>query len=237
MAASPTLTNSAATSTTRVRIWDAPVRIVHWLMVLLIAISWRSAETGSMDYHRYSGYALLGLLIFRILWGFLGSSTARFASFVRGPRAILAYVRGAPGRVEHHEPSPPGHNPIGALSVIALLLLLVTQVILGLFAVDVDGIESGPLSTYVSFETGRACAHWHGTVFNVLICLIALHVAAVLFYLLFKRQNLISAMIHGRREYPVTAVPEIEGASTGRLLAIAAVAGLIVWLVANAFHF
>jgi len=237
MAAGPTSTSSAATSTTRVRIWDAPVRIVHWLMVLLIAISWRSAESGAMDYHRYSGYALLGLLIFRILWGFLGSTTARFASFVRGPRAILAYVRGTPGRVEHHEPSPPGHNPIGALSVIALLLLLVTQVVLGLFAVDVDGIESGPLSTYVSFETGRACAHWHGTVFNVLICFIALHVAAVLFYLLFKRQNLISAMIHGRREYPATAAPEIEVGSTGWLLAIVAFAGLIVWLVASAFRF
>ena len=228
---------AAATRTLRVRIWDAPVRLVHWLMVLLIAISWRSADSGAMDYHRYSGYALLGLLIFRIYWGFVGSSTARFTSFVRGPRAVLAYMRLTPARIESHEPAPPGHNPLGALSVIALLLLLTLQVVLGLFAVDVDGIESGPLSLYVSFDQGRACAKLHGQVFDIFIWFIALHVAAVLFYLLFKRQNLIAPMVHGRREYSSEAAPEVEFASLRRLLAGAAMAGLVVWLVAKAFQF
>ena len=230
----PTL---ATTRTTRVRIWDAPVRIVHWLMVLLIVISWRSAESGDMDYHRYSGYTLLGLLLFRIFWGFFGSSTARFASFVRGPRAIIAYLRGTSDRVEHRDPAPPGHNPLGALSVIALLLLILTQVMLGLFTVDVDGIESGPLSTFVSFETGRACARLHHQLFDVLVWFIGLHIAAVLFYLLFKRQNLIATMIHGRRDYPATAAPQLKSGSGRWLLAGAAVSGLIVWMVANAFQF
>ena len=228
---------AAETSTVRVRIWDAPVRLVHWLMVLLIAISWRSADTGAMDLHRYSGYALLGLLIFRIYWGFAGSTTARFSSFVRGPRALVAYLRGTSDRIENQRPAPPGHNPLGALSVIALLTLMMLQVLLGLFAVDVDGIESGPLSTYVSFELGRTCARWHHQVFDILTWFIVLHVAAVLFYLLFKRQNLIATMIHGRRRYPAAAVPEIESASLSRAAIGVAVAGVIVWLVATAFQF
>ena len=224
------------TRTVRVRIWDAPVRLVHWLMVLLIVISWRSAESGAMDLHRYSGYALLGLLLFRIYWGFVGSTTARFNSFVRGPRALFAYLRRTPDRIEDCHPAPPGHNPLGALSVIALLLLMTLQVVLGLFTVDVDGIESGPLSTYVSFETGRACARLHHQVFDILVWFIALHVAAVLFYLLIKRQNLIAAMIHGRRNYPAGAAPDIASASLSRIAIGVAAAGVIVWLVAKAFQ-
>jgi cytochrome b len=230
-------TSTTGMSTTRVRIWDAPVRLVHWLMVLAMIVSWRTAESGAMDYHRYSGYTLLGLLIFRIFWGFFGSSTARFSDFVRGPRAIFAYLRGSPGRVERREPAPPGHNPLGALSVIALLGLILTQVILGLFTVDVDGIESGPLSTFVSFETGRACAKWHHRIFDILVWFVALHVAAVLFYELIKRQRLIATMIHGRREYPANSAPQVRSASHLWLVAGAALSGLIVWMVANAFQF
>src|SRR5688572_27938897 len=146
-----------ASSVARVRIWDVPTRVVHWLMAALIPTSWWTAESGNLELHRYSGYLLVGLLLFRIYWGFAGSSSARFANFVKGPRAILSYLRiGSAG-------SAGGHNPLGALSVVALLLLLLTQISLGLFAVDVDGLESGPLSHYVSFEAGRACAEWHET--------------------------------------------------------------------------
>src|SRR5690242_6646079 len=132
----------------RVRVWDGPTRIAHWFMALLFGLSWWTAETGHLEWHRWSGYGLLGLLVFRILWGFFGSSTARFAQFLRGPREIVAYVRGRWSLA-------PGHNPLGALSVLTLLLLLLAQVTLGLFAVDIDGIESGPLSSHVSFGTGR----------------------------------------------------------------------------------
>jgi cytochrome b len=221
----------------RVRIWDAPVRLIHWLMVLLIAVSWRTAQSGQMEYHRYSGYALLGLLIFRIYWGFVGSSTARFASFVKGPRTILAYLRQTRGRVEGHQPAVPGHNPLGALSVIALLSLLIAQVVLGLFAVDVDGIESGPLSVYVSFEFGRTCAQLHGKVFDLLIWFIGLHVAAVLFYLLYKRENLIATMLHGRRAYPNEVAPQVTFVSVTRMLCGIVLAAVVVWMVARAFQF
>ena len=132
---------------TRVRIWDVPTRVVDWLMVILIAASWWTAEIGNLELHRYSGYSLLALVVFRVYWGFVGSSSARFNHFIKGPSSVFRYVRG---------PSPEslGHNPLGALSVIALLVLLLTQVTLGLFAVDVDGLESGPLSHLVSFEAG-----------------------------------------------------------------------------------
>ena len=164
----------SGTGTTRVRVWDVPTRVVHWLMAILIAASWWTAENGNLEFHRYSGYSLLALLLFRLYWGVVGSSTARFNHFIKGPSSILRYVRGGSSETL-------GHNPLGALSVVALLLLLLTQVTLGLFAVDVDGLESGPLSHLVSFEAGRACAEWHETVFDVLVWVIGLHVAAVLF--------------------------------------------------------
>src|SRR5262249_26038896 len=155
------MTGPVPESRTRVRVWDLPVRLGHWSMVVLVALSWWTAKSGRMQWHRWSGYLLLGVVLFRLWWGFFGSSTARFACFVRGPRAILAYLRGTAR-------ASPGHNPVGALNVVALLGLLGVQIVLGLFAVDVDGIESGPLSEYVSFDAGRAAAHWHDTVFNVL---------------------------------------------------------------------
>ena len=196
------MTGGVARGGVRVRIWDAPVRWVHWVMVALLGISWWTADAGKMDYHRFSGYGLLGLLTFRIYWGFAGSSTARFVNFVKGPAAIRAYLRLLPARMDARRPAQPGHNPLGALSVLALLTLLASQVVLGLFAVDVDGIESGPLSSRVSFDAGRYCAKLHARNFNLLLAFVILHVAAVLFYLVYKRENLIAGMFHGRRAFP-----------------------------------
>lgn len=211
---------------------------MHWLLVALVAISWWTAENGELEYHRYSGYTLLGLLTFRLYWGFAGSSTARFASFVRGPRAIWAYLKQMPSRVaDRSHIATPGHNPLGALSVIALLALMMTQVTLGLFAVDIDGIESGPLSHFVSFSAGRACAELHEDLFNVLLAVIALHVAAVLFYLLYKGENLIAAMIHGHRRYPARESPRLSFASLPRLLIGIGLAASVVWIVARGLQF
>ena len=217
------------TSRTRVRVWDLPTRLVHWLLVVGVALSWWTGETGRLEWHRWSGYGLLGLVTFRIYWGFFGSSTARFARFVRGPRVVLGYVRGA-------WQSVPGHNPLGALSVVALLALLATQIVLGLFAVDVDGIESGPLSLYVSFDAGRTAAHWHGVLFNLLLWLIALHIAAILYYGLVKKQNLAGAMLHGEREFPAD-MPALQHATALRLVAGIALAALLTWLTTRAFRF
>jgi cytochrome b len=180
-----------------------------------------------MDYHRYSGYTLLGALVFRLYWGFFGGTTARFAQFVKGPRTILQYVR---ARGNASDSKAAGHNPLGALSVIALLMLLCAQVALGLFAVDVDGLESGPLSYLVSFEVGRTCAKIHETLFNVLMAMVVLHIIAIFFYLLFKRDNLIGPMITGNKSLPVhatsvSATPLLR-VTIGILLAVA-----IVWVI------
>jgi cytochrome b len=207
----------------RIRIWDAPTRLVHWLLVALVAFSWWTAENGRMDWHRYSGYAVLGVLVFRIYWGIVGSDTARFANFVKGPRAVAQYFRDKSSIV--------GHNPLGALSVIALLVLLVTQVGLGLFAVDVDGLESGPLSHLVSFDEGREYAKSHELVFNILLALIALHIAAVLFYLIAKRDNLIAPMITGAKNWAAQA-PQLKFASWWVALPGIAIAAAIVWYIA-----
>jgi cytochrome b len=218
----------------RIRVWDAPTRLAHWLLVVLVAFSWWSAENNRMDWHRYSGYALLGVLVFRMYWGVVGSSTARFSQFVKGPRTVLAYVRGL--RASSSEPtahSPPtvssiGHNPLGALSVLLLLALLLAQVGLGLFAVDIDGLESGPLSHLVSFERGRQCARAHEWVFNALTAFIALHVAAVLGYLVCKRDNLTAAMITGAKR---SAASPAKFAAWWLPLPGLALAALVVWWV------
>jgi cytochrome b len=157
-----------------VRLWDAPTRIFHWSLVVLILVSWLTAGK-QMDVHRLSGYAVLGLVVFRLWWGVAGGSTARFASFLKGPKATLAYVRGMGARKAS---DLAGHNPVGAWSVVLMILVLAAQVTLGLFAVDIDGIESGPLSDLVDFDTGRAMAEAHELTFRILQALIVLHLAA-----------------------------------------------------------
>ncbi len=210
-----------------VRLWDAPVRIVHWLLVVLIGFSWWASDD-HLEWHRWSGYAIIGLVLFRIYWGFAGGGAARFASFVKGPRAILAYVSTLGAR----EPSQvPGHNPLGALSVLAILAALIVQVTTGLFSVDVDGFESGPLSDRVSFETGRVFAGLHETSFRVIQVLVALHVLAVVYYLVWKRSNLIAAMITGRRTLP--SDPSLAGAPVWRFLVGATLAAAIAWFISK----
>jgi cytochrome b len=175
----------------RVAIWDVPVRLFHWLLVALLGFSWWSGERHDMEWHRWSGYAILTLLIFRIYWGFVGGRTARFAHFVRGPRTVAAYARS-----RAKAPTPPGHTPLGGWSVILMLAALGMMVLAGLFAVDVDGLESGPLADYISFDQGRTAAEIHGIIFNVLLFLTALHMLAIVFYLV-RGKNLIGPMLTG----------------------------------------
>jgi cytochrome b len=223
------MTEGTTPSRSRVRVWDVPTRLVHWSMVLAVALSWWTGETGRLEWHRWSGYLLLGLLVFRIYWGFFGSSTARFSQFLRGPRTVAGYLKGT-------WEVAAGHNPLGAWSVLALIVLLFAQVALGLFAVDVDGIESGPLSLYVSFETGRAAAQWHEAVFNVLMFFIVLHIVALAYYRLFRKQKLVTAMLHGEREYE-SQVPPVQPASALRLVMGVILAAVFTWAVSSAFEF
>lgn len=217
----------AADVKVRVRLWDGPTRLVHWALAALVGVSWWTHEIGRMDWHRWSGYAVLGLLVFRIFWGFTGGSTARFGSFLKGPAAVAAYARTL---FRPDTAALPGHNPMGGWSVLAMLVALVCQVVFGLFAVDVDGIESGPFSQYVSFDLGRQFAEWHEISFNVLLALIALHLAAVVFYLVVKRDNLIGAMVTGRR-LMASEPKDIRFAPPWMVLIGIAVAAAIAWIV------
>jgi cytochrome b len=213
----------------RHRLWDLPTRLVHWSFALLIPYAWWTATHDQLERHRLVGYTLLGLILFRLIWGFAGSAPSRFASFVRGPGAILRYVRGESG------PAVPGHNPIGGWSVVAMLLAISAQIGLGLFAVDEDGLESGPLSDRLDFDTSRALALIHHKLFWVIVALIALHVAAILFYLV-RGRNLTPAMVTGRTSAgPDTEAPTI--APLWRALPAAAVAAGIAWFVASGLRF
>jgi cytochrome b len=218
---------AAADAAVRARLWDGPTRIVHWAIVILIAFSWWSAEIAkNMEWHRWSGYGVLGFVLFRLMWGFVGSWTARFSSFVRGPAATLAYLKTMPLRAHA---DMPGHNPMGALSVLAILAAILTQVTTGLFAVDIDGIESGPLSDRVSFDTGRVFSKIHGWSFTVIEILVLLHIVAVVFYLTYKRSNLVAPMITGRRLF--SADPGLTFAPLWRAILVAVIAGAVTWFV------
>jgi cytochrome b len=213
-----------------VRVWDLPVRLVHWLLLPLIAFSWWSAEEGRLDWHRLSGYSVLGLVLFRILWGLVGSQTARLAPLLAGPGAISRYFKKA--GLETRAPVV-GHNPLGGWSVLAMLALLAAQTVLGLFAVDVDGIESGPLAVFVSFETGRVAAAIHEITFNVILGLVVLHVGAIAYYAVFKRDNLVGPMITGRKALAGVAAPKLAPLWLAIILAI--MAGGVVYAVTKSF--
>jgi len=209
-------------------VWDLPIRLFHWLLAALIAFSWWSVHNDHTDWHIWSGIAILTLLIFRLLWGFVGSSTARWTSFVRGPRTLIDYLRG--------RWTGTGHTPLGALSVIALLAAVSIQVGLGLFAEDEDGIYMGPLSRLVSSDTSDKVRDIHELWFNVVLGLIVLHVAAILFYRL-RGKKLTKAMITGRAELSPGTQPMRPGKWWVAVLCLAIAFGVSRWIVAGAPRF
>ena len=207
----------------RVRIWDAPTRLFHWALAVLIPLQWWTAERDMMELHILLGLVVLGLLLFRLIWGLIGSPTARFANFVKGPRGIVSYLNGRAAHV-------PGHNPLGALSVVAMLALLSVHVGLGLVASDEDGLYSGPLAHLVDSELSEEAAELHESSFDALLVLIGLHVAAILFYALVRRRNLVGPMITGRGEAEAGAVgnPPVP---IWRFLLAAVTAAAIAWWI------
>lgn len=207
------------------KVWDLPTRIFHWLIVLVLCVSWFTAEQGLMEWHYLSGILGLALLAFRVIWGFLGSNTARFSGFVRAPAAVARYVTGAPD-----EPRPLGHNPLGGYSVVALLLVLGVQIGTGLFAVDVDGLESGPLSFFVSFEQGRVAAEIHEIAFTALQALVAVHVLAILIYRL-RGIHLTRAMITGRSPLTDGYADGFKPAAPSWLVLALALAATLAWWI------
>lgn len=215
-------------------VWDWPTRIFHWLLVVLIAFAWYSAEVDrDMEWHTRAGIAVLALLAFRILWGLFGTSTARFSQFVKGPGAVWSYVR--PGS---DSPLALGHNPIGGWSVIVMLVLAIVVVVAGLFAVDIDGIDSGTLSHLVSFDQGRTASAIHELSFNLLVAVIAIHILAIIFYLVVKRRNLIGPMVTGfQRTSEGGAAASAVRAPWWRLVLAVVVALLVAYGVWDGFRF
>jgi cytochrome b len=207
-------------------VWDLPVRLVHWLLAGLIAFSWWSVHHHHTDWHIWSGCAILTLLIFRLLWGFVGSSTARFSSFVRGPRAVVNYLRGKWTGV--------GHTPLAALSVLALLGVVAIQAGLGLFAEDEDGIYMGPLARLVSSDTSDKVRDIHALGFDIVLGLIVLHVLAIIYYRLFRGQKLTKPMITGRALVAPGMQPMRVGKWWVALICLALSIGIVRWIIAGA---
>ncbi|MDG4597019.1 MAG: cytochrome b/b6 domain-containing protein [Candidatus Contendobacter sp.] len=212
-----------------IKIWDLPTRLFHWSLVALMVAQWLTAEESStMSWHVWGGYAVLVLVLFRLMWGFVGSDTARFSDFVRGPGAALEYVKALRcGAAPHYL----GHNPLGAWSIVAMLVLLLVQTGTGLFAND-DIMIEGPLYAWVSKETSDWLTTIHKLNFNLLLLVIAVHLSAVLFYLLVKRENLVHPMLSGvKRLPPEQAGPAPRIVNPWRGLAVLVVAVVVVWLL------
>ena len=214
-----------------VKVWDLPVRLFHWLLVLLFAFMFFSGKSGSdwMTWHMRAGYAILALLLFRIVWGFAGSSHARFASFLAGPSASIGFAK----KLLLRAPAPyAGHNPLGGWMVLALLLALLFQTGSGLFAND-DLLTEGPLAALISKATSDQLSRLHSWNFNLLLVLAAVHIVAVLYHAVVMKENLIGAMFTGMKRMPAGSTEGVVArfASPWLALVLLAVAAFAVYLI------
>ena len=226
----------AKTNDSRLRVWDVPVRLFHWTLVILMAASYFSGRAGGdwMKLHFWSGYAILTLLLFRIAWGFVGSTTARFSDFIKGPSAALRHVAELVGP---DRPREAGHNPLGGAMVLVLIFAVLAQVVAGLFSADTDtGMVNGPLTRLVADAWIDKATAFHKTWINVLLVLAALDVLAVFVYLAWKRQNLVGAMITGSKPIddvvaPGRPAPRLRFASGRLALSLLIACAAIVYFI------
>jgi cytochrome b len=213
-------------SLTPVRVWDLPTRVFHWVLALTIVGSVVSAKIGgnAMIWHFRFGYLVFTLIAFRVLWGLVGGRWSRFSSFIYAPGTVLRYLRGRSRGDEHHDV---GHNPLGSFSVFALLGFLALQVASGLVADD-------EIANFVSGSLAGQATHWHKDYGQwILLALVALHIAAILYYLLGRKNNLVRPMIVGDKALP-TGTPAAMDSGATRLLALvlaALCAGGVGWVV------
>jgi len=209
----------------RIKVWDLPTRLFHWALFVAVTVSLLTGLQGGnwMVWHERTGLLVLGLLTFRLIWGLLGSTYARFAQFFPTPRSLLAYLRG----YWHGE----GHNPLGALSVFALLLVLLFQAGSGLFSTD-DIVFDGPLHDLVSSDLSQTLSGLHRQGLWVIVGLVSLHVLAVLFYTFVRRNNLIKPMITGWKPAPSsgTDAKSARGGPLWALLLALLLSGVAVWI-------
>lgn len=207
-------------------VWDLPTRLFHWALVLSLVGSFVTVKLHEMRLHAWFGYAALALVLFRLVWGVLGSESARFARFLRGPGAVIDHLRGLVRREPDREVT---HNALGGWAVLALLLLVLAQGATGLFAND-DILFRGPLFPLVGKAWSDRLTTWHYRISDALLVLVVVHVAAVLLYRLALGRDLITPMVTGRKRLP-GSVPAPRLASPWAAIAAFAVAAGAVWAV------
>jgi cytochrome b len=216
-------------------VWDLPLRLFHWLFALSIFASWGTAQLGFkwMQWHIWLGYWVIGLVAFRLIWGFVGPKHARFSNFLKGPSAIFRYVRGFAGVGAPLRSV--GHNPLGGLMVILMLLLVAFQEYTGLFATD-DIAWAGPYNGAISGSVASTLTSLHHVISNCILAAIGLHLTAIAYYAFVKGENLVPAMLTGRKR--AEAVPAGEAIASSELwkasIVIAASAGVVLWVVLGA---
>ncbi len=191
----------------KIKIWDLPTRLFHWLLVLCIAFLVFSGKTGNLfDWHQTAGIIVLALVLYRLVWGFVGSSTARFSDFFYSPSKVIAYAKTLFKRDSDRHV---GHNPVGGLMVFAMLAVLLFQGVTGLFSTDEILVE-GPLYELVDSDTADWLTGLHHSSSEILIPLVVLHILAIIFYRVYKKQNLVKPMITGDAEFPEAKQSEIK---------------------------
>jgi cytochrome b len=209
------------------KVWDLPVRLFHWAIVVLICCAWGTQEFNLMEWHVRVGYTILTLLLFRIVWGLIGSDTARFTRFLRSPLAALRHL----SQLRRREPDREiGHNAAGGWMVLLMLTLLGLQAGTGLFAND-DANTEGPLMHLVEKEQSDWLSHIHSLNFKAIEAVIVLHILAIAVYAVLKRQNLVRPMVTGTKIMPVDATePRIANPILAAIV-LAAAAGVVALIV------
>ncbi|RPA63911.1 cytochrome B [Shewanella frigidimarina] len=207
----------------KIKVWDFPTRFFHWAMVCLIGGLWWTAEIGEMQWHQILAYLLMTLITFRLIWGFIGSDTAKFTHFFVAPKKVIAYAKAQP------KPSSLGHNPLGGYMVIVLLGSLVLQLSTGLFATD-DIFTEGPLIYLVSSDTAGWLTWLHKTNFNLILALAAVHIIAVLVHV-FKGDNILKAMFSGYKQVTEQVASPTLRSPWMALVIVLAIFAAIWWLL------
>jgi cytochrome b len=213
-----------------VRVWDLPVRLFHWLIVALVAAAYATWRLNWMVWHGWIGDLTLALVLFRLLWGFLGSETARFSRFVTSPRIALQHLK----YIFLREPDRQvGHNPAGGWMVLLLLALLLAETLTGIYVAN-DIADVGPLTWIVPAAAADAIDASHVIIWNVLLAAIALHVLAIAGYAAVKGQDLVRPLITGMKSLPEpVAEPRMATAARAAVLfAVSAAAAIIIaWVM------
>lgn len=209
-----------------VPVWDAPVRITHWVLVALLVALVATGLLGNelLEWHMRLGQAMIAVVAFRVLWGFAGSRNARFRTFVRGPRAVARYARSHLARAPEVHAS---HNPAGAWMVVLLLGSLLVQAVVGLFSNDGE-LYAGPLAERVTQATSDALSWFHRRFWWAIVALAAVHVAAVIAYLVVLRENLVASMVRGAKRLPAELARPEDAATTARRAIAVLVAALVL---------